>query len=72
MSKHLSFSELKRVGVTLVSNFQRSGKFVDCGNDLCVGVVSRDNIDREKHANIAKSNFTGGTISLLQVIMVNS
>ena len=38
--------------MTLVSNFQRSGKFVDCGNDLCVGVVSRDNIDREKHANI--------------------
>lgn len=29
-----------------LNNFQRSSKFVDCGNDLCVAVVSGDNIDR--------------------------
>ena len=39
------FSQSKSVGVTLF-NFQRSTKFGDCGNDLCVGEVSRHNIDR--------------------------
>lgn len=46
MFKYLFFLELKCVGVILII-FNVLVNLVFCGNDLCVGVVFCDNIDRE-------------------------